>query len=154
MESNSGRRPYRGQDRRRKPTAFLSRYSFFGGRRKGGRRPGDDRNSYVDLYSFRVWAFLSIFLVLNILDSHFTLIYLERGGEEGNPVAVKLLEAGMTTFLFVKAMGVGLAASLFCVMKNFRNGRLGVAIGLVMYQLLLFYHLTLYFNLYPGSVNP
>ncbi|RMH05394.1 MAG: hypothetical protein D6702_00430 [Planctomycetota bacterium] len=144
----------RGPDRRRRPTPILSRYSFYGGRRRGGRRAGETADTFVDLYSFRVWLALSLFLLLNLLDSHFTLIYLQRGGEEGNPVAIALLASGIGTFILVKAVGIGLAAALFCLLKNFKNGRRGVFLALALYQALLLYHLSLYFNLVPGSVEP
>ncbi len=145
---------FRGPDRRRRPTPILSRYSLWGGRRRSGRREGEIANRFVDLYSFRTWVALSVFLVLNLLDSHFTLIYLQRGGEEGNPVAIALLGSGMGAFVLAKAVGIGIAALLFCLLKNYRNGRIGVAISLLLYQLLLVYHLTLYLNLFPGTVQP
>jgi len=139
-------RPFRGPDRRQRPTPFLSRYSFRGGQRAGGRRPGEGKESFVDVYPAWVWGMLTLFLILNLLDAHFTLIYLQRGGEEGNPVAVRLLASGMGSFIGVKAAGVSVGAAVFCVLANFRNGRIGVFIALVFYQLLLFYHAALYFN--------
>ncbi len=144
----------RGLDRRHQPTPFLSIWSFLGGRRHKSRRGEEAVNQYVDLYSMRTWMALSLFLALNLLDSSFTLNFLQRGGEEGNPLALALLEQGVGVFLLVKSLGIGLAASLFCVLKNFRNGRIGVLLGLVLYQLLLLYHLSLYFNFWPGSVQP
>ncbi|MBC8329541.1 MAG: hypothetical protein ISR76_05505 [Planctomycetes bacterium] len=145
---------YRGPDRRHRPTPILSRYSFLGGRRRIGRRDGEVADRFVDRYSLRTWIALSLFMGLNLMDSHFTLIYLQRGGEEGNPVAIALLQSGMGTFILVKALGIGVAATLFCLLKNFRNGRIGVFIALGLYQLLLFYHLSLYFNWFENSVLP
>jgi hypothetical protein len=145
---------YRGPDRRRKPTPFISRYSFIGGRRKsGGRRPEESGEVFVDVYPAWIWIMLTLFLILNLLDAHFTLIYLQRGGEEGNPVAVQLLVAGMGSFIGVKAAGVSLGAAVFCVLANFRNGRIGVIIALSFYQLLLFYHAALYFNLIGNVIS-
>ncbi|HEX9793766.1 MAG TPA: DUF5658 family protein [Planctomycetota bacterium] len=138
-------RPYRGPDRRQQPTPFLSRYSFFGGRRQSGRRGGEADSVFVDIYSFRAWVVLSLFLLLNLLDAHFTLLYLQRGGEEANPVAVMLLEWGPSVFILVKAIGVGVGAVLFCILKNFPNARLGVFLVMVFYQLLLAYHMYLFF---------
>jgi hypothetical protein len=88
------------------------------------------------------------------MDSHFTLLYLQRGGDEANPLAITLLGGGLGVFVGVKAIGIGLAAALFCVLKNFKNGRIGVILALGLYQLLLIYHLALYFNWYPGSILP
>jgi hypothetical protein len=133
-------------DRRGKPTPPISKYSFFGGQRKGVPFRDGGVRTYVDVYSLPVWAVLSIFLALNLLDAHFTLIYLQRGGAEGNPVAQSLLDMGAGTFITVKNLGIGLGAVLFCMLKNFPNGRRGVILVLFFYQLLFVYHLFLYFN--------
>ena len=155
METQSegnGQKIYRGPDRRKRPTPFLSRYSFLGGRRQaGGRRPGENQEVFVDRYPLWTWVLLTTFLVLNLLDAHFTLIYLQRGGEEANPIAVKLLYAGMGTFIGVKAIGVGLGSLVFCILNNFRNARIGVVLALGFYQALLLYHMSLYFG-WVGNV--
>ena len=128
-----------GIDRRGKPTPFLSRYSFWGGRRTdNGRRDGESQPGYVDLYSPRLWALLLFFLCLNLLDSHFTMVYLQRGGAEANPIALWLLELGPFAFLIGKGLGVGFGALLFCILKNFPSARKGVMIALLLYQLFLF----------------
>ena len=139
-------------DRRSTPTPFLSRHSFFDGKRTGGQSGGNAR-SFVDVYSLRGWILLTVFLVLNLLDAHFTLIYLQRGGAEANPIAAWLLEAGMGTFFLVKSLGISLGAILFCVLKNFPNARVGVLAALVLYQTLLLYHLALYGNFFGATLS-
>lgn len=144
----------RGPDRRRRPTPILSRWSFRGGRRgMGGRRPGENLRAFVDLYPTRDAAILIAFLFLNLLDAHFTLIYLQRGGEEANPVAVGLLHLGMESFIFLKGLGITAGAVFFCLLRNWRNARLGVLLVLFFYQLLFAYHLLLYTN-QIGDVRP
>ena|GEM_PF-3702317 len=69
-------------------------------------------------------------------------------------MAIALMGSGISVFVLVKALGIGFAGALFCVLKNFKNGRLGVLIAFGLYQVLLIYHLSLYFNWYPGSVLP
>lgn len=123
---------------------MLSRWSLGGGRRRGGRRAGEEIGAFVDLYSLRVLVVLGLLLALNLLDAHFTLLFLARGGAEGNPLAVLLLELGPGVLVAGKGLGVGLGALLFCLLKNFPNARLGVALALGFYQVLLFYHLWLY----------
>ena len=142
----------RRRDRRSSPTPILSRHSFFGGKRTGG-QPGKDTRSFVDIYSLRGWILLTLFLVLNLLDAHFTLIYLQRGGAEANPVAAWLLDAGMGTFFFIKSLGISLGAILFCVLKNFPNARVGVLAALLLYQVLLFYHFALYGNFFGAMLQ-
>lgn len=137
----------RGPDRRRRPTPPLSRWSFLGGRRgAGGRRPGENERAFVDLYPPRDAAILVAFLFLNLLDAHFTLIYLQRGGEEANPVAVSMLGLGIGSFIFLKGLGISAGAVFFCLLRNWRNARLGVLLVLAFYQVLFAYHLLLYTN--------
>jgi hypothetical protein len=140
---------YSGPDRRQRPTPFLSRYSFLGGQRGGG---GEAGNSYYDRYPLATWVVLTGFLVLNLLDAHFTLVYLQRGGEEANPIAVQLLASGMWSFIGVKSFGVGVGAVIFCLLNDFKNARIGVFAALAFYQLLLLYHLSLYFG-WVGNVS-
>jgi len=90
---------------------------------------------------------LTVVLALNTLDSHFTLLYLARGGQEGNPVALFLLDRGLEAFLGVKAMGLGLGIALFGILKNFPNGRRGALAVLGIYFLLLLWHLLLFSRL-------
>ncbi len=134
---------------------MLSRFSLFGGRRQGRpyRRKGASVRTFVDVYSTRAWVLLVMFLILNLLDAHFTLIYLQRGGSEGNPVAQKLLDAGIFWFISGKNLGIGLGAVLFCLLKNFPNARLGLTLVLIFYQFLFLYHLALYFSLLPNLVE-
>lgn len=138
---------WRGPDRRQRPTPALSRWSFLGGRRgAGGRRPGENARAFVDLYPMRDALILVAFLFLNLLDAHFTLVYLQRGGEEANPVAVGLLDLGMGSFIFLKGLGITAGAVFFCLLRNWRNARIGVLLVLGFYQVLLGYHWLLYTN--------
>lgn len=140
-------RGYEGPNRRQRPTPILSRWSFRGGRRgAGGRRTGENERAFVDLYPLRDWIILTSFLFLNLLDAHFTLIYLQRGGEEANPVAVGMLHLGMGSFIFLKGLGISAGAIFFCLLRNWRNARLGVLIVLFLYQVLFIYHLLLFTN--------
>jgi hypothetical protein len=143
---------YRGPDRRRRPTPALSKWSFFGGRRsRPGRRGDESVEAFVDVYPGWSWVMLTVFMVLNLLDAHYTLLYLQRGGQEANPVAVALLDQGMGVFIGVKAAGITLGAAVFCILNHFRNGRVGVVVALSFYQALFIYHLLLYFNVW-GNV--
>jgi len=74
------------QDRREKATPILSRYTL-SGRRCSFRRAEDQRRGgYVDCYGQRLFFFLLLIAGLNILDAFFTIIILESGGLEVNPL--------------------------------------------------------------------
>ena len=133
----------RGPDRRQRPTPMISRYTFHGGRRKGGRREGERENIYVDVYSPTLVWLLVIFFAMTVLDSVSTLIYLGKGGQELNPIAQWMIDTG--PMFFVVAKGVVSAACLLFVMlhKTFKAARLALGVGFTFYFLLSGYHLVL-----------
>ena len=82
-------------------------------------------------------------LLLNILDALFTMLWLQRGGTEANPIMAWLLEIGNSAFLVQKCLIVGLWLVLLLVHKNFRIARVGLWALTGVYSLLLLYHLFL-----------
>ncbi|MBK9383847.1 MAG: hypothetical protein IPN34_03340 [Planctomycetes bacterium] len=141
----SGDAPRRdGPDRRKRPTPMFSRYTFFGGRRHAIRREGEREGAFVDLYGPGILMLVLLVVGLNIFDSFFTLVYLQRGGLEANPIVQLLLDQGMGTFVLVKNLVIGFALCMLCVCKNFSYARLGLQIAIWVYSLLAVYHIFLY----------
>ena len=134
----------RGPDRRRAPTPRLSRFSFFGGRRQQYRREDEKEGGFVDRYSIRLWFLILWVALMNIGDSYFTLVHLQAGGVELNPVAAALLGTGRAGFVFVKSFLIALALCLLCIHKNFFLARVGLWIAAGSYTLLCAYHLSLF----------
>ncbi len=65
---------YQGPDRRSRPTPFLSRYTFFGGRRRGGgRRLGENSDVFVDQHGEGLFLVVLSIVTLNFLDAWFTI---------------------------------------------------------------------------------
>ena len=133
----------RGPDRRRCPTPMLSRYTFLGGRRKEGRRRGEQENAYVDVYSPKLVALLVVFFALTIIDSVSTLVYLGKGGRELNPIAQWMIDQGGSFFMVLKGMLSGVCLLFVMLHKNFRPARTALAVGFTFYLLLGLYHLVL-----------
>ncbi|MFK7896061.1 MAG: DUF5658 family protein [Myxococcota bacterium] len=128
-------------------------------RRTRGRR-AEDHSSYVDRYTKRdVILLLTIFL-LNVGDAFFTMMWLNRGGQEANPVMDFFLDIGPSAFLIQKCIVVGGWLLLLLAHKNFRFARLGLYASLAVYSVLIFVHFgILYFNIEPPkkattSLNP
>lgn len=94
---------------------MISKYTFFGGRRKSGRRLKETLNIYVDKYPFGVCMLLLGIFFLNVADAVFTLLHLQHGGEEANPIIAQTLVYGPQFFFFVKC-GVTAVALLFLLM--------------------------------------
>ena len=136
--------PPRGPDRRVRPTPRLSRYSLFGGRRAAVRRPGDIEGSFVDRYGRGIVLAVVWVALMNIGDSFFTLVHLQAGGIELNPVAQLLLETGRWNFVFAKSLLIGLALSVLVLHKNFFLARIGLWTAAGTYTLLVGYHLLLF----------
>jgi len=133
-----------GSDRRKNPTPRFSRYTFSGGRRVEVRRPGEYEGTYVDRYRNRIVLVVAWVALMNIGDSFFTLLHLQSGGIELNPVAAALLRSGRFGFVFWKSLMIALALLVLVLHKNFWMARLGLWISAGGYTLLNLYHLSLF----------
>ncbi len=94
---------------------MFSRYSFFGGRRQGGRREGEVSNLYVDRYPVGLSLLVVGIFLLNVLDAVFTLLHLQQGGQEWNPIVAQFLVLGPQPFFFIKC-GITAGCLLFLLM--------------------------------------
>jgi hypothetical protein len=132
----------RAVDRRRRPTPAFSRYTFIG-RRRGARREGEDRNTYVDRYEN--WVVMSVVVIIGlcVLDALFTLLYLQRGGSEANPLMAVAIEIGVLPFLAIKCGLTTIGVLFLCLHKNFRWVKPLMIGVLSMYAALLGYHVYL-----------
>lgn len=154
--SRSGTWPYVDRrlatDRRARPTRFWD--SLTGRRRRvAGRRRGEDGEVYVDRFGRGdVMLVLAIFF-LNIFDAFCTLIWLQRGGTEGNPIMDLAIQAGDSVFLFQKCFVAGLWLLVLLVHKNFRIARIGLWVLLVVYGALAGYHAFLAAFAEPVAVS-
>lgn len=134
--------PYRGPDRRARPTSAW-RGLFGPNRRKGGRRAGEIRNTFVDRFTGWDMSLLVLILVLNILDAFFTLQWIQKGGAEANPFMAYMLELGDGFFLAQKCFVVGIWLIVLTVHKNFRLAQIGLYCLAAVYSLLLVGHIAL-----------
>ncbi len=131
-------------DRRQAPTSRFSRYALFGGRRKDVRREEEREGSFVDVHGFKLWCILLWVALMNIGDSYFTLVHLQAGGIEPNPVAQALLGTGRLGFVIAKSLLIGLALIVLALHKNFFLARIGLWTAAGTYTLLVLYHLSLF----------
>ncbi|MBM3990925.1 MAG: hypothetical protein FJ298_07940 [Planctomycetes bacterium] len=135
---------YRGPDRRQRRTPRFSRYTFFGGRRRsGGRREGENDGAFVDQYSGRLLLAMLWIAAMNALDSFFTLLHLQSGGIELNPVANAMLESGRLGFVASKSLLIIVPLVVLTLHKNFPLARTGIWTAAGAYTVLVGYHLTL-----------
>ncbi|MCP3915825.1 MAG: hypothetical protein GY711_09735 [bacterium] len=133
-----------GLDRRSQPTPRFSRYTLLGGRRGAVRRPDEREGTFVDRYGGDVLAAVIWIALMNIGDSYFTIVHLQSGGIELNPVAARLLETGLLGFVLSKSVLIGLALLVLTLHKNFWLARVGLWIAAASYTALVGYHLMLF----------
>lgn len=134
---------YRGPDRRTQPTPRFSRYTFFGGRRRGGRRDGEKENIFVDHYSPRLFAVMCWIGLMNIGDSFFTLHHIQSGAIELNPVAAWMLSTGRFGFVVLKCALITIPLVVLTLHKNFTLARMGIWTAACAYTVLFAYHIAL-----------
>jgi len=108
-------------------------------RRAHGRRTSDQAG-YVDRYSRRDVALILTIFIMNVGDAFFTMLWLDRGGKEANPVMDFFLDIGPGAFLIQKCIVVGIWLVALLVHKNFRFARIGLYISLVAYGILMLIH--------------
>jgi len=80
---------------------------------------------------------------LCILDALFTLLYIQRGGSELNPLMDAAISAGVVPFLAVKCGLTLLGIAFLCLHKNFRFVKAILVGVLVLYTALFGYHVYL-----------
>jgi len=130
-------------DRRRSATPLLALFNPRG-RRRGFRRDGEGDNQYVDRLAAKTVLVAIIVVVLSCLDALFTLIHLENGGAEANPIMEAALLESVHAFLLIKAALTVLGVGVLAAHQNFRVGARAMFfilwgyIGLTLYHCLLF----------------
>ena len=134
---------HRRVDRRQRPTPVLSKYSFFGGRRRAPRRDDEREGAFIDVYSSRLAALLLLFFALTVFDSVATLFYLRKGGTEMNPIAQWMIDQGNIEFVLYKGVLTGVCVLFVLLHKNFRYARYAIGVGFSFYFVLAIYHIVL-----------
>jgi len=131
------------KDRRKKPTPKWSWYTFFGRRRIFRRKSDQEKGGYVDRYSRIVFFLMVLILGLNILDSLFTMMILDLGGQEFNPFVRSFIELHGDMFWIWRFFIVSVALIILYLHRGFiMIRRMVIAVGLV-YIVVVIYQMYL-----------
>ena len=107
-----------GKDRRRDTKAQF-KYFMVNGRRELARREEDKiRYFFFDRYNQRIFAAITSNLMLSIFDALLTLILIERGSSELNPVMAYFLQYGPLPFIISKYLLTSLGIVILLIFKN------------------------------------
>lgn len=135
--------PERIGDRRKRPTPFLSRYTFRG-RRRRARRSEEGYNYYVDRIGGSVWVVIAIVFILSVTDSLFTIHFLGRGFREINPLMNIAILIGKPAFIISKYIFTVIGILALGLHKNFIFVKELIALIITFYILLNGYHIWLF----------
>jgi hypothetical protein len=139
-------------DRRKQPTPGLSKFSFFG-RRRGFRREADRlKGGYIDRYGPGLLFLLLLVVALNILDAMLTIVILDRGGWEINPVARSAIDLFGERFWAWKFIIVSIALILLCIHSKFKPIKTIIVTAGFIYASVVLYEIFLLLDQF--NINP
>jgi hypothetical protein len=132
------------QDRRKQPTPALSRFTLWG-RRSIFRREEDKKGGgYVDRYGPGLLILLTLAVGSTVLDALFTMMILDDGGWEVNPVVRSVIQLYGDRFWVWKFVIVSVPLVLLCLHSKFKLvipvllGISAVNIIVILYEILLY----------------
>lgn len=108
-----------------------------------GRRAGESRNVYVDVYLASDLILVAMVFGLNVFDAGMTLHHLGRGAIEQNPLMDQLIQWGPVWFVLEKVVVIGLCMAALLIHKTFGIARRAALVLLAAYGLLMIQHLSL-----------
>lgn len=136
------------RERRRLPDRRVRQMNFvealrWGGRRRGFRRAAEGRNRFVDCPSAAVTT-MSLFLVAaSAVDAYLTVLHLQEGAWEANPLMEAALGHGLAIFVASKMALTMLGVFVLSVHQRFLLGGKGLQFLCFFYASLLVYHALL-----------
>jgi hypothetical protein len=108
----------RGTDRRNNKRAQF-KYFLVNGRREYSRREEDRAGaSFFDRYNQRIFAAITAILMLSIFDALLTLVLIDKGSSELNPVMAYFLEHGPLPFIIAKYILTSFGVVVLLICKN------------------------------------
>jgi hypothetical protein len=132
------------KDRRQQPTPGISRYTLWGRRKTFRRKEDRERGGYVDRYHYGLLFLLTLVVGLTVLDALFTMMILDDGGRELNPVVCSVIQLYGDRFWVWKFTIVSFPLTLLCIHSKFRLimpvilGITTISVIVILYQIFLF----------------
>ena len=132
------------KDRRKKPTPAITRYALWGRRKTFRRKEERERGGYVDRYHPGLLILLTLGIGLTVLDALFTMMILDDGGWEINPVVRSAIHVYGDRFWIWKFVLVSIPLPLLCIHSKFRwvmpalLGITSISVLVILYQIYLY----------------
>jgi hypothetical protein len=132
------------KDRRNQPTSVISRFTLWGLRKTFRRKVDQEKGGYVDCYHPGLLILLTLAVGLTVLDALFTMMILDDGGWEINPVVRSVILLYGDRFWVWKFVIVSFPLTLLCLHTKFRlvlpviSGITVINIIVILYQIFLY----------------
>ena len=132
------------KDRRRQPTPAISRFTLWGRRKTFRRKEDQQRGGYVDHYHSGLLILPTLAVGLTVLDALFTMMILDDGGWEINPVVRSVIQLYGDRFWVWKYFIVSFPLTLLCIHSKFRLvmpviwGITTISVFVILYQIFLY----------------
>lgn len=141
---------------RRNFTAKTIFRGFIKPRRKQARRTSDV-HALIDYYGWGPMIASIMLIVLSACDAAFTLIIINNGGEELNPIMDYFLQLGTPIFVYVKMLVPLCCIFFFVACWNYKffsifRMRLFLLFSVAMYIVLIAYELVLLNRIFPDII--
>jgi hypothetical protein len=128
------------RDRRKNPTPAFSRFTLWGRRKTFRRKIDQQRGGYVDHYNGLLFLFLISAVTLNILDALITIMLLDLGGWEVNPIVRSAIEVYGDKFWVWKFVIVSACAVFLCLHCKFKRAKLIIVFLSIYYVFVVFFN--------------
>ena len=132
------------KDRRKQPTPAISRFTLRGRRKKFRRKEDQERGGYIDSYHPGLLILLTMAIGLTVLDALFTMMILDDGGWEVNPVVRSVIQLYGDRFWIWKFVVASIPLTILCVHSKFRFvlpvilGITTISVIVILYQIFLY----------------
>lgn len=128
----------RGSDDRRSRFWWSLLYGSFNPRRREARRSNPARLQLTDWHSPRLLVPVLAILVLCVCDAFLTLVLLQAGAHEANPVMAHIVYGDATRFTVVKMLMTGCSVAVMVLLAGYRF------LGTIRVEMFLYLILTAY----------
>ncbi len=123
---------------RRNNSGISIRSLLFGGRREIIRRHEDKHKLfYVDRYSQFHFAPIVLILFLSVVDAVLTIVLINHGADEVNPIMAYCLDIGPYTFLIIKYSLTSVGLIVLLMLRNIFIKPIRIYTGSIFYFLLV-----------------
>lgn len=132
------------KDRRKQPTPGITGFTLWGRRKTFRRKEERERGGYVDRYHPGLLALLTLGVGLTVLDALFTMMILDDGGWEVNPVVRSAIQVYGDRFWIWKFIIVSIPLPLLCIHSKFKLvmpvlfGVATIGVLVILYQIFLY----------------